>query len=91
MIMHDILQRQVSVGGLKMIRQAVICPAKVVALIFATGAEIPFPGNRKAMVVLEIPVPGIAVAQPRFLEIAAESVGRFGIKDIMRIFVLRRG
>src|SRR6266404_7097447 len=87
--MHVILQRQMSRGGLKMIRQTIVRPAKVVALIFATSAEIPFLGNQKAMVVLEILIPGIAVSEPRLLEIAAESVGGFSIKKIVRVFVLR--
>src|SRR5205823_1658504 len=72
-----------------MIGQPIIGAAKIVTLVFETGAEIPFAGNEKAMVVAEIVIIRIALAQSWILfEIAAQRINRLEGKDIVRIFVL---
>src|SRR2546429_5254052 len=72
-----------------MIGKAILGPAKIVALVLKSSAEIPLAGNEKTMVITEIVIVRIALAESRFVfEIAAEGINRIVGKDIMRIFVL---
>src|SRR5437899_10967872 len=79
-----------SVDRLEVIGQPIVGAAKIVALVLKPGAEIPLAGNEKAMVVTEIVIIRIALAESRFVfEIAPEGINRIVGKDIMGIFVLR--
>src|SRR5436853_1258097 len=72
MVFDHVFKREMPIQGLEMIGKAVIGPAKIVTLVLETGAEIPFAGDEKAMVIAEIVVIRIAFAQSRFVfEIAA--------------------
>src|SRR5207249_4189374 len=76
-----------------MIGQTVVGTAKIVALVLKPSAEIPLAGNEKAMVITEIVIVRIALAESRFVfEIAAQGINRFEGKEIPRILVcwLRR-
>ena len=61
-VLHIVLQSQVPIGRLQVIRQAVVTAAEIIAFIFDTGAKVPFAGDQKAVVVREIIVQRIAVA-----------------------------
>src|SRR5207248_9679910 len=88
-ILYHVFKGDMPIQGLEMIGKAIFGPAKIVTLVFETGAEIPFSGNEKPVVITEIVVIRIAFAQTWFVfEIAAESVDRIVGKDIVRIFVL---
>ena len=77
MVLHHIFNRQMAVEGLKMTGQPIIGSAKIVALVLKPGAEIPLAGNEETMVVAEIVIVGIALAQPGFIaEIATQRINR---------------
>jgi hypothetical protein len=66
-----------------MIRQTVVRAVEIVAFVFNAEAKIPFSGNQKAMVVAEIVVERIAVAELRLLEIAVERICRLVREDVV--------
>ena len=82
-ILHHVLEGDVTVGCLQMVRQTVVRAVEIVAFVFNAEAKIPFSGNQKAMVIAEIVVERIAVAELRFLEIAAERICRFVREDVV--------
>ena len=88
MILDHVFNGQMSVDRLEVIGQPIVGAAKIVALVLKTGAEIPLAGDEKAMVVTEIVIKRIALAESRFVfEIAAQRINRFEGKDIERSFV----
>src|SRR5579864_3456783 len=76
-----------------MIRQPVVAPGKIEALVLDSAPEIPVPGNQEAMGVTEVVVDGTAVAELRSIveKIAIRSVGRFIFENLVRILIRRRG
>src|SRR6266581_222766 len=89
-VFDHVFEREMPIQGLEMIGKAIFGSAKIVTLVFEPGAEIPFSGNEKSVVIAEIVIIRIALAESRFVfEIAAEGINRIVGKDIMGIFVLR--
>ena len=72
-----------SIGCLQVIRQAIVGAVEIVAFVLDTEPQVPFTRNMKTMVVAEIVIQRITIAQFGFLEIAAESVGRLVRKKIV--------
>src|SRR5438552_5119958 len=77
MIVDYVFEREMSIGRLQMIRQAVFGAAEIEALVLDTGPEIPFAGDEKAMVIAEIVVERLAITELRLVKIAVEGVGPF--------------
>ena len=82
-ILHRVLQGQVSIERLQMIRQAVVGAAKIVAFVFDAGAKVPVSRDQKSMVIAEIVVNRIAMTEFGFLKIALERVRRLVVKKIV--------
>jgi len=78
-----VFEGDVTIGCLQMIRQTVVRAVEIVAFVFNAEAKIPFSGNQKAMVIAEIVVERIAVAELRLLEIAAERIRRFVRENVV--------
>src|SRR5439155_26467035 len=86
-ILDHVFNCQMSVDRLEVIGQSIISAAKIVALVLKASAEIPLAGNEKTMVVAEIVIKRITLAQARLVfEIAAKSVNAVVRKEIERVF-----
>src|SRR5262249_47360508 len=88
-IFHIVLQRQVPIESLQMIRQAVVGSAKVITFVFYAGAKIPVSLDSKPVVIAKIVVKRIPMTEFGFLEITWEGVRRFVGKKVVRVFVGR--
>jgi hypothetical protein len=53
-VLYDVLQSQVPIGRLQVIRQAVVCAVEIIAFIFDARAEVPFSRDQKPMVVRKV-------------------------------------
>src|SRR6266496_3516549 len=54
MVLYHIFNCEMSVDRLEVVGQPIIGPAKIVTLVLEPGAEIPFSGDEKPMVITEI-------------------------------------
>ena len=83
MVFDHVFKREMPIQGLEMIGKAVIGPAKIVTLVLETGAEIPFAGDEKTMVVAEIVVKRLAITEFCLVKVAVEGIGRFVCEKIV--------
>ena len=82
-VLHVVLQSQVSIERLQVIRQAVVRAAEIIAFVFDAGSKVPVSLDPKPMVVTKIVINRIPMTEFGFLKIALERVRRFVGKQIV--------
>src|SRR4029453_17854934 len=89
-VLHHVLQRQMSIQPLQMIRQSVVGAVKIVTLVFDPDAKVYLSFNQKPMVITKIVVERISMAELGLLEIAVERVGRLVVEEVAMIVIRGR-
>jgi hypothetical protein len=92
-IVHRVLEREISVHSLQVVRQTVISTVEVEPFVFNSCPEIPLAGDEEAVRVAEIVVERIAVSKLAVVvvETTVSGVVHLVIKKIAVIFVCWRG